>query len=130
MPYTASLVDDTANTLTITGHPFTSNMAVRVGASTAPTGLTINNTTYYVIYVDVNTIYIHGIRDVGYYGIGPTRDLGSTHNNDQFILNVNLPFWSASTLSNLTTDAWVVDFANGFTNNNLRSNGLRVICVK
>ena len=56
VPYTASTVDATADTLTITGHPFTSNMTVRVGASTAPTGLTIDSTTYYVIYVDANTI--------------------------------------------------------------------------
>ena len=54
VPYTA--VDSIDDTLTITGHLFTSNMTVRVGASTAPTGLTINSTTYYVIYVDANTI--------------------------------------------------------------------------
>ena len=56
VPYTASTVDATADTLTISSHPFTSNMTVRVGASTAPTGITINSTIYYVIVVDANTI--------------------------------------------------------------------------
>ena len=58
VPYTASALDATANTLTISSHPFTSNMTVRVGASTEPTGITANTTTYYVIVVDANTIQL------------------------------------------------------------------------
>ena len=56
VPCTVSAVDTTANTLTITGHPFTSNMTVRVGASTTPTGISLNDTTYYVDVVDANTV--------------------------------------------------------------------------
>jgi hypothetical protein len=56
LPYSVTAVSTGADTLTISGHPFTSNMAVRVGALTAPTGITLDTTTYYVIVVDANTI--------------------------------------------------------------------------
>ena len=267
VPYTA--VDATDDTLTITAHPFTSNMTVRVGASTAPTGLTINSTTYYVIYVDANTIrlsatsgpgtqvdittvgsnvtvyqwsdgtlqwwdtiddynnnlvypsnlvsgwssdtdcnysdwqdltadgtcnaaaddcimkdritgltwsesypvagvaagsttlswqkaiqhcnnlswggfsgwrlatqkelleaYIHGIRDVGYNGTGTIRGSGSTHNNDQFILNTDTNYWSASSASNNTTNAWLVVLRSGYTYDPAKSDTWQVLCVR
>ena len=269
VPYTASAVDDTADTLTITGHPFTSNMTVRVGASTAPTGITINDTTYYVIVVDANTIrlsatsgpgtqvditavganvtvyqwsdgtlhwwdttdnynnnlvyptslvsgwssdtdcnysnwqdqtadgtcdaaaddcvmkdrisgltwsesypvtgvaaasttlswqkaiqhcnnlswggfsgwrlatqkelleaYIHGLRDVGYNGAGTIRGSGSTHNNDQFIANVDTSFWSASAVSFGAPNAWVVHPETGDTYGATKSVAVQVLCVR
>ena len=58
LPYTATALDTTADTLTISSHPFTSNMTVRVGASVEPVGLTANTTTYFVIVVDANTIQL------------------------------------------------------------------------
>ena len=269
VPYTASTVDATANTLTITGHPFTSNMTVRVGASTAPTGITIDSTTYYVIYVDANTIrlsaasgpgaqvditavgadvtvyrwsdgtldwwdsiddynnnstypwgwiagttsdtdcnytnwqdltadgtcnaaadncimkdritgltwsesypvpgvaaasttlswqkaiqhcnnlswggfsgwrlatqkelmeaYIHGIRDVGYNGVGTIRGGGSNSNNDQFISDTDNFFWSASMRSNVLAHAWFTDLTNGSTSFDSKSTAYLVICVR
>ena len=269
VPYTASTVNTTADTLTITGHPFTSNMTVRVGASTAPPGITINDTTYYVIYVDANTIslsatsgpgtqvditggganvtvyqwtdgtlhwwdtiedfnndlvyptslvsgwssdtdcdystwqdlttdgtcdaaaddcimkdkitglmwsesyavtgaaaaastltwqkavqhcnnlsfggftgwrlatqkglleaYIHGLRDVGYNGAGTIRGSGSTHNNNQFMSNVDGNFWSASAVSDSATTAWTMDMRNGNLGNGTKSAPYQVICVR
>ncbi|MBC7533967.1 MAG: DUF1566 domain-containing protein [Oligoflexus sp.] len=270
VPYTASTVDATADTLTITGHPFTSNMTVRVGATSIPPGLSAPSTTYYVIYVDANTIklsaasgpgaqvditavgsnvtvyqwsdgtihwwdtiddynnnlvyptslvagwssntdcdysnwqdltadgtcdtaadncimkdkisgltwsesypvagaaaastalswhkaiqhcndlsfggftgwrlatqkelmeaYIHGIRDVGYNGAGTIRGSGSTHNNDQFILNVDGYFWSASTFTyNFPTYAWFVEPHDGYAYYDVKSTPNQVLCVR
>ena len=270
LPYTVSVVDDSANTLTIIGHPFTSNMTVRVGALTAPTGITIDSTTYYVIVVDANTIklsitsgpgaevditaagasvtvfqwndgtldwwdsiddyndnsyyplewiagttsntdcnysnwqdltadgacdaaadncimkdrisgltwsesypvagaaaastslswqkaiqhcndlsfggfsgwrlatqkelmeaWIHGIRDVGYIGSGTIRGAGSTQNNDQFILDIDYPFWSGSTDADNAVKGWYVDLYNGMVSESFpKSQNWRVICVR
>ncbi|MBC7530208.1 MAG: DUF1566 domain-containing protein [Oligoflexus sp.] len=269
VPYTVSTVDATADTLTITGHSFTSNMTVRVGASTAPTGITINSTTYYVIVVDANTIklsaasgpgaqvditavgsnvtiyawsdgtlhwwdtiddynnnlvyptslvaswssdtdcnysnwqdltadgacdtaadncimkdkisgltwseshpvaaaaaatttlswqkaiqhcnnlsfggftgwrlatqkelmeaYIHGIRDVGYNGVGTIRALGSTHNNNLFILDIDQSFWSATAVSDNATDSWILNLFTGYTFSYSKSSAYQVLCVR
>ena len=270
LPYTVSAVDTTADTLTITGHPFTSNMTVRVGASsTTATGISINDTTYYVNYVDANTIrlsttsgpgtqvditavpsnvtvyqwsdgtlhwwdtiddyntnlayptslvagwssdtdcdysnwqdltadsscdaatddcimkdkitglmwsesypvtgvaaslttlswqkaiqhcnnlsfggftgwrlatqkelmevYIHGIRNVGYHGVGTIRGSGSTHNNNQFILSTNQTFWSASTFTNNTANAWIMYMPYGDPYLDPKSSTYHVLCVR
>ena len=268
-PSTVTTVDTTADTLTISAHPFTSNMMVRVGATTTPTGITANTQTYYVIYVDANTIqlsatggpgtqvditatgsdvtvyqwvdgtlhwwdtiidfnnnlayptsmvagwtsatdcdysnwqdltadgtcnattdncimkdlisglmwsesfpvsvtapastqlnwqkaiqhcddlsfgiysdwrlatqkelleaYIHGIRDVGYNGAGAIRGSGSTHNNDQFILNVDQGFWSSTASSSDTTAAHYIDLHNGISVNTSKASLTQVLCVR
>ena len=270
VPYTVTAVDDTTDTLTIAGHPFTSNMTVRVGASTEPTGITVSSTTYYVIVVDANTIrlsassgpgaqvditsvganvtvyqwgdgsndwwdtiddrnnfqsypiawvggwtgdtdcnystwqdltadgacdsaadncimqdrisglmwsesypvsgaaaastalawqkaiqycndlsfggfsdwrlatqkelmeaHIHGVRDVGYVGLGGARSLGSTHNNDLFILDVDsIVFWSASAVSYFPTNAWRASLGSGYIADDNKSSAYQVICVR
>lgn len=56
LPLAVATVDIALDTLTINGHNFTANTQVRVGGTSAPTGLSLNNTTYYVMYVDANTI--------------------------------------------------------------------------
>jgi hypothetical protein len=49
---------------------------------------------------------IHGIRDIGYNGLGLKRVPYTTENNDFFIKDVDWPFWTATTLSTDTTKAW------------------------
>ena len=43
---------------------------------------------------------------------------------------VNRNYWSATTKSNNTTNAWNVNLSNGNTNNNGKTNGNNVRCVR
>ncbi len=43
---------------------------------------------------------------------------------------VNRNYWSATTKSNNTTNAWNVNLSNGNTNNNGKTNGNTVRCVR
>jgi hypothetical protein len=80
---------------------------------------------------ELQEAYIHGIRDVGYKGSGTIRPSGDTlDNNDDFMAIVDGWFWSASTLSNLTSDAWGVLLGNGHTDNVGKTNSVQILCVR
>ena len=73
--------------------------------------------------------YIHGIRDVG-YTTGTARGSGSTHNNNQFILNLEQVYWSASVYTYETRNAWAVYLNFGDMMNFAKLTSQRVICVR
>jgi hypothetical protein len=63
-PKAVTNINTTNYQLTVPSHGFTSNQTVRVNYSTAPTGLSFE-TTYYVIFVDANTIKLSGAAGPG-----------------------------------------------------------------
>ncbi len=77
--------------------------------------------------------YVHGIRDLGYKGSGSVRAAGSLDNNDAFIASIDISFfWSASTISDLTTNAWTLHLVNGNSNSDSKSTspGFQMLCVR
>ncbi|MCX6107299.1 MAG: DUF1566 domain-containing protein [Proteobacteria bacterium] len=56
-PQAVTSINTTNSQLTVPSHGYTANQTVRVNYSTVPTGL-ISATTYYVIFLDANTIQL------------------------------------------------------------------------
>ena len=76
------------------------------------------------------TAYNHGIRELGYKGGTPRPSGDVLSNNDMFIADVDRRFWSASSRSNNTSNAWVVFLNDGNTLANLKTNtAYRLLCV-
>ncbi len=72
--------------------------------------------------------FVHGLRSLGYNGTGTQRAAGSLDNNGYFIGDVDSLFWSATTVSDATSDARVV--YNGGTAAIAKSSTNQVICVR
>ena len=80
--------------------------------------------------MELQTASMHGIRELGYKGGGTIRPSGDTlDNNDLFIANIDAYFWSASTSSFGSTDAWTTYLADGFTGIYYKTASYRVLCV-
>jgi hypothetical protein len=80
---------------------------------------------------ELQEAYIHGIRDLGYKGSGTIRPSGDTlDNNDDFMADVDSWFWSASSQSNMTWNAWFVDPSAGYTNAIGKAYSRQFLCVR
>ncbi len=81
---------------------------------------------------ELQEAYVHGIRDLGYKGSGTIRGAGSLDNNNAFIADVESGyyFWSASSFSSNTINAWAVYLPYGNVGNGPKTNTSHVLCVR
>ena len=70
--------------------------------------------------------YTHGIRDIGYKG----GTSGVSQNNINFIPTVDNRYWTASTRSSTTSNAWRVSINSGSVGNFSKTELNYVICVR
>ena len=80
--------------------------------------------------MELQTAYKHGIRELGYKGGGTVRPSGDTlDNNDLFIPHVDISFWTASSRTADTTNAFAVFLFHGYTPYADKTGTHRVVCV-
>ena len=77
--------------------------------------------------IELQTASQHGIRQLGYKGGAAGGD--TLDNNSFFIADVDQLFWSATTLSNNTANAWRVNLLSGNTGHSDKTTSLRILCV-